>query len=120
MVKSIINYKIIITLSIALLNIINYFADLSVKELILKCYRNLSAQIARLAGHVAEIKIKQDEMITSHSTQTHRSSNFKKLYDFLKREEIESLPFKTLESFEIFDAELKIDETFREDLVSTI
>jgi len=41
-----------------LLNIINYFVELLVKELILKCYKNLSAQIARLTDYDIEIKIK--------------------------------------------------------------
>lgn len=89
-------------------------------ELNLQIYRNLSAQIARVAGQVAEIQIKLDEITASqmHQTDICNSSNLKNMYEFLEQKNIESFPFKTVEAFEIVDNELKIDKTFREDLVS--
>lgn len=84
-----------------------------------KHYRNLSAQIARLAGQLTEIKIAIDEVIVSQPLEIrNKTKNFEKLNEFLKKEEMESLPFKTQESFENFDAQLKQDEVFREDLIN--
>lgn len=89
-----------------------------IKAIIIEVHRNLSSQLSQIRGLLTDIQIRQKEQDLIIA-QGKILNKIQTIETCIEEHQLGTLPYKTLNEFEIFDEQLKSDKSVRSEMVNS-